>query len=247
MDPQGPHDSFDPPPARLADLLDDAIVWLERRRHLMPRAVVAVVTVAVIVGGGWWMFRPRSTVAIEDRIPMVALEPSIPGAEPGTGVGSTTSTSSVDGPLTVHVAGAVEQAGVYEFIAGDRVVDAVNAAGGALAGADLSAVNLAAPLIDGSQIRIPIEGETPPIPLVPVGGVPPAAGADRSRESAPVLLNQATATDLERLPGVGPATAQSILTWRINNGPFLTVEQLMDVPGIGPAKFAAMVDQVVVG
>ncbi len=226
MDPQGPHDSFDSPPARLADLLDDWVVWFERRRHLMPRALAVLVVAAIVLAAGWWVLRPRSAVSIEDRIPMVALEPSVPEAVAAPSV-------------IVHVAGAVERPGVYEFADGERVVDAVNAAGGALADADLSPVNLAALLVDGSQIRIPLEGEQVAVLSLSGGG----GGSD----GGPVMLNRATATELERLPGVGPATAQAIITWRTENGPFVTVEQLMDVPGIGPAKFAAMADQVVVG
>ncbi|MEZ5378842.1 MAG: ComEA family DNA-binding protein [Acidimicrobiales bacterium] len=262
MDTPGPHDPGESTPARLVDLFDDIVVWIERRRHLVSRTVAALVTIAVVLAGGWWAVRPRLSGSIEDQIPMVTLEPTVaagasdpvmPSTSASSMGGGSTGEASVDedaggvpDAMTVHVAGAVRSPGVYEFDVGARVVDAVDAAGGALDGADLSAMNLAAPLVDGSQVRIPLEGETPPAPLGPVGGGG-GPGLPTPAADAPVSLNQATAADLERLPGVGPAIAAAIITWRTNNGPFVSVDQLLDVPGIGPAKLAAMADQVVVG
>ncbi len=272
MDPLGQHDPFDAPPTRLSDHLDDLVVWFERKRHLLPRTLIALLAVGLVAAGGaWWMDRSRTPTSIEDRIPMVALEPTVPGdAPPGeVSPGGLVGTNSADGTVgeadpggsglggtdnamagssvTVHVAGAVANPGVFVLGGDDRVIDAVEAAGGALAGADLSVVNLAAPLIDGSQIRIPLVGETIVAPLLPMGGSQPGGPGAEADAGTPVDLNRATGAELETLTGVGPATAEAILTWRTNNGPFVTAEQLLDVPGIGPAKFAAMADQVVVG
>ncbi len=251
MDPLGPLDPFDAPQPHLSDRLDDLIVWFERRRSAVPRLGLVVATLALVGVGGWWAMRARAITSIEDHIPMVTLEQESSAVDeattddagavdPGAASGDESAESDL---VVVHVAGAVASPGVFVLAADSRVIDAVDAAGGASAGADLSLVNLAAPLIDGSQIRIPLVGETVVAPLVPMGGAPEGGTDDQPIQ---VDLNRATAAELETLTGVGPATAAAIITWRSNNGSFVTAEQLLDVPGIGPAKFAALADQVVV-
>jgi competence protein ComEA len=129
--------------------------------------------------------------------------------------------------LVVDVAGAVRRPGLYHLAAGTRIADAVTAAGGATAKADVTLVNLAAPLADGEQV------------LVPARGVAAAPGSAPS-PAAPVDLNTANAEQLDALPGVGPATAQRIIDYRQAHGPFRSVEELEAVPGIGPAKVAQL-------
>lgn len=181
-----------------------------------------------------------------------------PAAEPGTGdlagggtaVGgeSIAPTSSTDpGQLVVHASGAVASPGVYRLPAGARVDDLVRAAGGLTADGDGDRVNLAALLTDGERIWVPRRGEVE-VPAVVAGGSPgaPAAsgpggsGATGSAGGAagqPLIdLNTATAVELETLPGVGPATASAILAHRDLNGPFRSVDDLIDVRGIGEAK-----------
>lgn len=133
--------------------------------------------------------------------------------------------------LTVHVAGAVVDPGLIELPVGSRVADAVAAAGGVTTGADLVALNLAQPLIEGQQVVVPWEGE-------PNSGVGDAG--------ARVRLNEADASALESLPGVGPVLAASIVSHRETHGPFATVEDLLLVPGIGESKLATLRDRVVV-
>jgi competence protein ComEA len=132
--------------------------------------------------------------------------------------------------LTIHVAGAVVSPGLVEVPEGSRVADAVAAAGGALPGARLSALNLAAPLADGQQLSVPFADGA---------GSSPAAVVDGK-----VAVNTAGAADLERLPGVGPVLAERIVGHREAYGPFGTVEDLLDVPGIGEGKLAALRDAV---
>ncbi|MDH5371324.1 MAG: helix-hairpin-helix domain-containing protein [Acidimicrobiia bacterium] len=136
------------------------------------------------------------------------------------------------GVLTVHVSGAVVQPGLFELPAGARVADALAAAGGALASADLAAVNLAAPVLDGSHIIILEEGEAE-APVVVQG-------------DGRVRVNVASADELASLPGIGPVLAQRIADYRDANGPFSSAEDLLDVPGIGEGKLATMRDAVAI-
>jgi competence protein ComEA len=133
--------------------------------------------------------------------------------------------------LVVDVAGAVRRPGLYSLRAGSRVDDAITAAGGATAKAQLSAVNLAAPVADGEQVVVPGSG------AVGSAASPPAAG---SSPSAPLDLNSATLEELEGLPGIGPVTAQKILDYRQQHGAFHSVSELEGVPGIGPAHMAQL-------
>jgi competence protein ComEA len=135
--------------------------------------------------------------------------------------------------LVVDVAGAVRHAGLYRLGSGSRVDDAIAAAGGPTAKAQLDSVNLAAPVADGQQIVVPGRG---------MAGAPAAAGsaAAGSSPSAPLDLNSATLEQLESLPGVGPVTAQKILDYRQQHGPFHSVAELEGVPGIGPAHMAQL-------
>src|SRR5579863_4220845 len=124
--------------------------------------------------------------------------------------------------LVVDVAGAVRRPGLYHLAAGTRIADAVAAAGGASAKADVTLVNLAAPLADGEQV------------LVPARGAAGATGSGTPSPIAPLDLNTANAEQLDALPGVGPATAQRIIDYRQEHGPFRNVDELEGVPGIGP-------------
>ncbi len=146
--------------------------------------------------------------------------------------------------LFVHVAGAVRRPGVYRLGAGARLADAVRRAGGGTRGADLDAVNLAAKVHDGVQVIVPRKA-----PAAPTGvSAPPGAGSGAATTGVPpgaaaaaiVDLNVATAEQLETLDGVGPATAAKILQFRSEHGPFRSVDDLEQVPGIGPKKLSAM-------
>jgi competence protein ComEA len=125
---------------------------------------------------------------------------------------------------------------VYVLGPGDRVADAIDAAGGSAAGADIESVNLAAPLIDGSRVYLPEFGEEVPFPPTPVFA--PVGGSDTA--VGPIEVNTADVQSLQRLPGIGPATAQAIVVERERNGPFVSFGDLERVPGIGPAKLAAL-------
>jgi competence protein ComEA len=128
---------------------------------------------------------------------------------------------------------------VYAVPAGGRVADAVIAAGGTASEADVEQINLAARLSDGERIYVPKKGEAAPAVAAspaPAGG----AGKAGATPAGPVDLNTATAEQLEALPGVGPATSKAILTYRASHGRFRSVTELLEVPGIGPAKLEAL-------
>ena len=164
--------------------------------------------------------------------------------DPTATVGTSPSATIVPRSVVVHVAGAVASAGVYSLAPSARVTDAVTAAGGPVADADLDALNLAAPLADGQRVYVPHVGEVDPA-AVP-SGLAPADQAGDVTSRGPVNVNTATVDDLEGLPGVGPATAAAIVDDRTRNGPFASIDDLERVPGIGPAKLAALRDQVTV-
>ena len=133
--------------------------------------------------------------------------------------------------VTVDVAGAVKTPGVYSLPANSRVMDAIKAAGDKLKGADLSDINLARVIKDGEQIYI----------------YPPSKGGSsvrispqraKAKSSGPIALNRASAKELESLDGIGPVLAARIVAYRNQNGPFLTVDDLMKVSGIGSVKFS---------
>jgi competence protein ComEA len=131
--------------------------------------------------------------------------------------------------LVVHVVGAVRRPGLYRLADGARVADVLRRAGGATRRADLSLVNLAAPVSDGSQIVVPRRA-----PPATTGSA--ATGSEAAPASGPLHLNTATAEQLDELPGVGPVTAQKIVDYRAQHGAFSSVDDLDAIPGIGPAR-----------
>jgi competence protein ComEA len=150
------------------------------------------------------------------------------GSDPAPSV-DRVSLGTVDEPagVAVHVSGAVRMPGLVRLPAGSRVADAVAAAGGALPDADMQSTNLAATVSDADHIVVRSVGD----------------GAGESASSG-IDLNRSVASDLESLPGVGPVLAGRIVAYREANGPFRTVEDLLDVPGIGEAKLAQMRDAI---
>jgi competence protein ComEA len=139
--------------------------------------------------------------------------------------------------LVVHVVGAVRRPGLYRLRDGSRIADALARAGGATRKADLTVVNLAAPLADGVQVVVP--GRLPAR-----AAASPASGTSAAAPSGPVHLNTATLEQLDALPGVGPVTAQKILDYRQQNGGFASVDELDAVPGIGPARMEQLREAV---
>jgi competence protein ComEA len=149
--------------------------------------------------------------------------------------------------LVVHVVGAVRRAGLYRLPDGARVADAVARAGGAARMADLSAINLAAPLVDGVQVLVPrrvAEGVGAGASSTGRLGAAGSSGAAAGGLGRKLSLSAATVEELDQLPGVGPATAQKIVDYRAAHGAFRSVDDLDAVPGIGPARIEQLRDLV---
>lgn len=213
------------PPLTVADVVDDLRARIQWRPVVL--GFVGLVATGLVA---WWLLRPGPEPP-ELSLPMARPAPSVTPPPP---------TSAPD--VAVHVTGQVAAPGVYRLTPPAMVQDALAAAGGATTAADLQRLNLAAPVADGMQIWVPGVDDEPPSVVGPTG---PAAGTnlggERSGEEPAVVdLNAATAADLERLPGVGPATAAAILAHRDQHGPFSSVDGLIDVRGIGPAKLEAI-------
>ena len=143
-------------------------------------------------------------------------------------------------PIIVYITGAVPRAGVYALPQGARVQDAISAAGGFLAEAEKSQINLAALLEDGEKLDIPFLEGASPILATP-GATVEAATTEL------ININTASAAELETLPGIGPTTAQKIIDYREQNGPFVNAEDIINVSGIGPGTYERIKDLITVG
>ena len=213
---------------------------LRERLDTLSRGELAglvVVLVATLAGVGLWYSRslPKPIQIAETPGPAAPALASVPSGPPAPG--SASASASETARLIVDVAGWVRRPGVYQFDPGSRVVDAVSRAGGARDGADLTQLNLAAPLVDGQQILVPKEGES-------LGGT---AGTTAGPGGVAIVnINTADETTLETLNGVGPALATAILQYRTEHGPFTSVDQLDEVSGIGPATLEKLRPQVTV-
>lgn len=206
---------------------------LASRIHLTG-AHVAVIAIVVAVAIGVAAF--LAVRADPQVVPELA-----PVSEPlvSTSVSPTTSvdaSASSEAEVTVDVAGKVRRPGIAVLPPGSRVVDAVEAAGGARRGVDLVSLNLARPLVDGEQILVGV-----PVPAGVVGSLGATPGPPTG---SLVNLNSADLAALETLPGVGPVTAGAIVSWRTEHGGFTAVEELLEVDGIGDATLAEIAPHV---
>jgi competence protein ComEA len=145
-----------------------------------------------------------------------------------------------EAPIIVHITGAVPRPGVYALPEGARVQDGISAAGGFLAEADKFGINLARVLEDGEQIDIPYSAGA--------SIVIPTPGIEVITSSSELIdINTAAQFELESLPGIGPTTAQKIIEYREANGPFASIEDIVNVSGIGPGTFERIKDLITVG
>lgn len=186
-------------------------------------------------------------------VPAPGIAPDPGGwSTPGPGAALPGDPGSADGAVTVHVSGAVARPGLVTLPTGGRVGEAVIAAGGLTSDADPDRINLARTLVDGEHVHLPRVGEdggTVAGPSAPPGGTPDGAGAGAAGGTTPdglVDLNRASTTELEQLPGIGPARAAAIIEYRELHGPFAVPGDLRGVSGIGEATFQKLAPLVVV-
>lgn len=201
--------------------------------------VVALLVAAGFAVTAWWAVRAHGEGTVVPASTWSDRVEGSPAPDQPTALVTPVVDAASDAPkgdpavVVVDVAGKVRRPGIVKLPVGSRVVDAIEAAGGARRGVDLSQLNLARVLVDGEQVVV---GITPP------GGVAaPAASAPGAPAGAAgplVNINSATQSQLEELPGVGPVTAAAILQWRSDNGAFTAVDELLEVSGIGDATLA---------
>jgi competence protein ComEA len=235
-DPEPPADPLGLPRPGPPERATDRVAGLLAELGLSPRTAAVGFAVCLVGLLGWLWLRSPAPPAAEADVPLASAATSPPSGATGS---SLPATGEV---VLAHAAGAVRRPGLYELAAGDRVADLLDAAGGPTRRADLDRVNLAAPVADGSQIVVPRLGEV----VAPAPSPSTGASPGGEQPSAPVDLNTAGPEELETLPGIGPATSAAILEYRDANGPFASVDALIDVPGIGEAKLAALADLVTV-
>jgi competence protein ComEA len=235
-------------------LVEAAVPETLRGRVALGPPQVTVLALLVALGLAvtcWWVVRgsPSEIPAPAVVTPGVATASSAPlmtgapsGAAGSAGIADPSTAGIADpataGSVTVDVAGKVRRPGIAVLDSGSRVVDALKAAGGARSGVDLSGLNLARVLVDGEQILV---GEPAPVGLA--ASAVPSAGAP----GGPLVnLNTASQGELEALPEVGPVTAQAILAWRTEHGGFTSVDELLEVDGIGDATLGQLAPYVTV-
>lgn len=197
------------------------------RRFSIRHVVVVVGMIALVAFGVVFNTLSHTPAAVP-----VAPSPSVRTSTP------TPTPSPSRSMIRVHVAGAVRQPSVVLLPEGAIVQDAIAAAGGFREDADPALLNLAATLTDGDQVVVGTQAE--PAGQVRGGGPSGSSQTDGSTGGQLVNINTATAVELEALPGIGPVLAGSIVTWRETNGEFETVEELLEVSGIGEAVLAKL-------
>jgi competence protein ComEA len=205
------------------------------------RVAVALLALAALVAAGvvWARATPRPTGAPDAQDAAAPADQTLPRVAQAAATPAAAAPPGSSDLVAVHVTGRVRRPGLVRLPAGSRVHDAIRAAGGATAGADLDAVNLARKLADGEQVRVPGPGD--PAPQPPPG----AAASPGATPAAPLDLNTATVEQLDTLPGVGEVTAGRIVAYRTAH-PFTTVDELLEVPGIGQRRFDQLKDLVTV-
>ena len=203
------------------DVPDDEPVVARRRIDGAHLRVLVTIAAAAGVLLTWWLLSERPRTSSPDAVAL-SSDTASAGASPQ---------ATTSGELVVDVEGKVRHPGIVTVPAGSRVHDAVEEAGGLRGSVDTSTLNMARVLVDGEQVLVGVE--------------PAASGATGgSGAGARISLGTATLEQLDTLPGIGPVTAQSILDHRAEHGPFTSVDDLLDVKGIGEATLADIRDQV---
>jgi competence protein ComEA len=215
--------------------MDEIVVtpsWRERLERIRGSrkeswVLVAVIGAAILGALVLWTRGAPAQIAPPARAPAEGAPAEALGA-----------TLPEGGVVLVHVAGAVRRPGLYELSVGARVADAIDSAGGPRRNADLDTVNLAQVLSDAMKVEIPTRGKAVSAPPSP--GATPGLAVGGTTSAGVVSLNSADLAALEAIPGIGPVKAAAILQYRDEVGGFSSVEELLDVTGIGPATLESI-------
>ncbi|MDQ1463607.1 MAG: competence protein ComEA [Actinomycetota bacterium] len=264
--PPAPPSEPAPPPGRgrLSGLLPTAL----HGRAFDPgrRGVAVLAAVALLgAGGGLWYFLQAAPDAATEPSAVAPITATPGGASSARAAGAAAAAAGGSGgwptlspspttaptgavPIVVDVVGKVVKPGVFTLPPNARVYDAIAAAGGAVPGTDLTALDLASKVADGEEIFVGVT--LPSGPSGQLGGVVGGggAGAPAGADAAPTVvnINAATVAELETLPGIGAVMAERIIAWRTQHGRFASITQLQQVSGIGPSKYAALAERVTV-
>lgn len=211
------------------------------------RTGVGALLILLFIVGTWILFRwlsaPTNHNDFTVPLDQVSAESITADGEP-----TQASTSAATEPdtetetLILHVAGEIKNPGIVEVPNSSRIVDAINASGGATSAADLNSLNLASHVEDGQYIYVPAQGEDPGIAPQPAAATDPGTGTTGASDI--INVNTATAEQLQELNGIGPAMSQRIIEFRETHGPFESANDLLGVSGIGPATLAKFEDQI---
>src|SRR4051794_20422893 len=212
-----------PPQPEVTDVREPPARGLLVAPHVSALTWLIIVGLAVLVVSGFLLSRHHGSAGVSEPTPAAVAPVTV-----------TPAASSSGEEIVVDVGGRVRHPGLVTLPAGSRVADAIAAAGGPLRPADLARINLAARVSDGQLLLIGVPGAS----AETTGGSGSGSG--------PVDLNSATVEQLDALPGVGPVLAQRIVDWRQAHGGFRTIDDLQQVPGIGPRKFSDLKALVVV-
>jgi len=205
--------------------------WLEKHKGIIVAVALHDLALAIVVGAALFASRiPTPSPIIISPITPVPTPTRAPTATPG--------------PIQVYVCGAVARPGVYTLPWDARVREAIAAAGSTTSDADLVKVNLSERLRDEQQIYVPCKSEAA-TPILPTP-VPHVESTSQSTTAHTTNINTASSSELEALPGIGPVLAQRILEYRSANGPFVSIEQIKDVKGIGDHTFENIKDMITV-
>jgi competence protein ComEA len=216
----------------------------KREKALLVGIYAASLALVWTLGYGWGRSSANSPlhtagVHTQGSVEVIDLSQPSPATAPIEPSAQTEPLSTAE--VVVHVSGAVKKSGVYRLAPESRVADAIEQAGGASENADLDALNLAEPIQDGQKIHVPRKGE---VSAPTVASVPPSRTPRSAPQAAavqfPINLNTATAEQLEAIPGIGPVLAQRIIEYRQTHGRFQSVDELLEVRGIGPKRLESM-------
>ena len=227
--------------------MKDIILNLSKKQKIILSIVISIIFVLVLIYVYQNLYEEDTEIILTNETNELSPEMNENSNEDSTSLNS----NETEETVVVHVIGEINNPGVVTLPEGSRIIDAINMAGGKTEEADLSKINLAYIVEDGTQIYIPrINENLNQVNLISdgagVGVVITDSNVEENEVNAKVNINTASKEKLETLPGVGETTAQKIIDYRETNGKFKTIEDIKNVSGIGDAKYESLKDKITV-